>query len=270
MNLHSEFKTSRILGIDVFAMRMEQLIELADRCIQSREPLLIGVVNVAKLVNARKDPELKLALQEADVILADGAPVVWLSRMIGQGLPERLAGIDIMFELFELADRKGYGVYLLGAKPEVLEKVVEVVRRDYPHLRIAGYHHGYFSPDEEPAIAAEIRDSGADILFVAISPPKKELFLRKWRQQLGVPVCHGVGGSFDVMAGVTKRAPQWMQKCGLEWFYRLIQEPRRMWKRYLITNTIFLKLCVAEFVRAQLARSGKRCKSKADLSDAKP
>jgi N-acetylglucosaminyldiphosphoundecaprenol N-acetyl-beta-D-mannosaminyltransferase len=210
------------------------------------------VANVAKVVKARGDPQLQQSLGESTFTVADGMPIVWLSRLCGCSLPERVAGIDIMQALLALADRQGYRVYFLGARPDVVERVVAYVRDTWPRVRIAGYRDGYFSADEEESVAQAIRASHADILLVGVPTPKKENFLRQWRDSLDVPVCHGVGGSFDVVAGITRRAPQWMQKSGLEWFYRVVQEPRRMWKRYLITNTIFLGLALKETMRARL------------------
>jgi len=159
-----------------------------------------------------------------------------------------------MLELLKLANERHYHVYFLGAKPEVLQKVVAVVQRDYPGICIAGYRDGYFDKHEEQSVAEDIRKSNADMLFVGIKTPKKEYFLQTWQDFMNVPICHGVGGSFDILAGVTKRAPFWVQRYGLEWLYRLIQEPRRMWKRYLVTNTIFIKLSLEAILRAMLAR----------------
>ena len=243
-----------ILGLPVNSLTMAELLQLAEQRISSRRQLLIGVVNAAKVVNARRDRRLRQSLEQADIILADGVPIVWLSRLMGFGLPERVAGIDIMHRLLERSYEENYSVYLLGAKPEVVRKVVEFVRSNYPSLRIAGFRDGYFDKAEEKEVAEEIRASCADILFVAMSSPKKENFLEKWYEFMLVPVCHGVGGSFDIVAGVTKRAPVWMQKCGLEWLYRVIQEPGRMWKRYLVTNTIFIKLGLGAILRARFGR----------------
>ena len=252
MNLSSKYPTVKLLGVDVFALRMNEVIGIADQCIAGREKLLVGIVNVAKIVNIQKDTVLRAGLNKADLVLADGMPLVWLSRMLGDPLPERIAGIDLMYRLLERASEKNYSVYFLGAKPKVVEKVVEVVKKTYPGLRIAGYRDGYFSQPEEYNVIENINKSSADILFVAISSPKKEIFLEKWRSHINVLICHGVGGSFDILAGVTKRAPLWMQKFGLEWLYRLIQEPRRMWKRYLVTNVIFIKLGLEAILRAGL------------------
>lgn len=241
-----------IMGTSISALRMEDVLETCDQHIQKRAPLLIGVANVAKVVNARRNSELRRSLEEADFVVADGLPLVWLSRICGKALPERVAGIDIMNHLLEQGSEKQYSVYFLGAREAVVEKVVEYTRRHYPGVRIAGYRNGYFNPDEEDEVADDIRKSRADILFVAITPPKKENFLRRWHSFMEVPVCHGVGGSFDVVAGVTKRAPMWMQQHALEWLYRVIQEPRRMWKRYFVTNSIFVGLSLIEVFRHRL------------------
>lgn len=243
-----------LLGTTLHKMRMADVVAACDRSIRTRDPLLIGVVNVAKLVKARHDPQLRRSLDEATFTVADGAPVVWLSRLCGCALPERVAGIDIMDALLALADRQGYGVYFLGAQRDAVERVVAQVRGRYPGVRIAGCRDGYFSSDQEEAVAETIRAGRADILLVAVPTPRKENFLRQWRTVMDVPVCHGVGGSFDVVAGITRRAPRWMQKLGLEWFYRVMQEPGRMWKRYLVTNTVFLGLALKEIVRTRLFR----------------
>jgi N-acetylglucosaminyldiphosphoundecaprenol N-acetyl-beta-D-mannosaminyltransferase len=169
-------------------------------------------------------------------------------------LPERVAGIDIMVELLKAADKKHWRVYFLGARPEVLSRLVENVKKDFPGVQIAGYRDGYFTEAQEEDVATTIMNSNADILFVGISPPKKEIVLGRWSQYTNVPVCHGVGGSFDVLAGVTKRAPLWMQKCGLEWFYRVVQEPGRMWKRYLTTNVVFVGLSLKAIIKIRVGR----------------
>lgn len=240
-----------LLGLKVNRLVMDQVLEAAEHHIKTKQQLLLGVVNVAKLVRARKDTQLQKSLQEADLVLADGLPIVWLSRLIGKPLPQRVAGIDIMNRLLEKACEKNYSVYLLGAKPKALEVAVRVIRQKYRGLHIAGFRDGYFNEDQERQVAEDIRNIAPDILFVAISSPKKENFLRKWHRFMNVSVCHGVGGGFDVLAGFKKRAPVWMQKHGLEWFYRLIQEPRRMWKRYLVTNSIFILLSLIAIARGR-------------------
>ncbi len=243
-----------ILGLPVHQLTMEGVLALCDEHIVSRRQLLLGVVNAAKVVNARRNPHLRRSLEQADIVLADGVPIVWLSRLLGKALPERVTGIDLMCGLLERACRNSYSVYLLGARPHVVTKVVEHINLEYPGARIAGFRDGYFDESQEQYVAEHIRESKADILFVAMSSPKKENFLQKWQQHMLVPVCHGVGGSFDVLAGVARRAPVWMQKSGLEWFYRFAQEPQRMWKRYLVTNTIFISLGLQAIVKARISK----------------
>ena len=241
-----------ILGIVVHKLSMDQVVEYCDESIRDRRCVVLGVVNAAKLVNCRSDPELRQSLQSSDIFLADGLPVVWLSRWIGDPLPERVAGIDIMYRLLELANQKQHSIYFLGAKGDVVQKVVDYTVANYPQARIAGYRDGYFSGEQEEEVANQIQAAKPDILFVAITSPKKENFQRRFGEMMHVPVCHGVGGSFDIVAGVTKRAPMWMQNWALEWLYRVIQEPRRMWRRYLTTNTQFIGLCFLEVFRHRL------------------
>lgn len=207
-----------------------------------------SVVNVAKLVQMRSDRELKEAVESCDIVNIDGMGVVWGARFLGLDVPERVAGIDLFNELIARSASNGFSVFLLGARPEVVARVARLLVERYPSLRIAGAHHGYFW-DEEEAIVKMIRDSGARLLFVAISSPMKEKFINRWQRELGVSFVMGVGGTFDVVAGKVARAPVWMQRAGLEWFYRLVQEPRRMWKRYLVTNMQFAWL----LVKARLA-----------------
>lgn len=254
MTALSRIRKVNLFGIDVFAMRMDELVGFCEEHIAERTRCLLGVLNVAKAIDMRKNRKLRKSLEDADIVLADGCGIVWLTKLLGRPLPERVAGIDIMSRLLERADKKRYSVFFLGATKTVIGKVADTVKKKYPNLQIAGYRDGYFGPDEEQAIAEDIRISRADILFVGIPSPKKENFLSKWHEYMNVPVCHGVGGSFDVFAGVTKRAPVWMQRCGLEWFYRFAQEPRRLWKRYLVTNTAFVMLSLSAIIHAHFVR----------------
>lgn len=203
------------------------------------------VVNVAKLVHMRNDAQLRESVESCDIINIDGMGVVLGARFLGHDVCERVAGVDLFHELLAMSAREGLSVYLLGAQDEVVTATARKVEALYPGLQISGYHHGYFW-DDEAAMVEKIRASGAQLLFVAITSPKKENFINRWRDQLGVTFVMGVGGTFDVVAGKVKRAPLWMQKYGLEWLYRVMQEPGRMWKRYLTTNTKFAWLLLAE------------------------
>jgi N-acetylglucosaminyldiphosphoundecaprenol N-acetyl-beta-D-mannosaminyltransferase len=244
--LQQDKNRRRLFGIPIHAVTMDDTIDRADRAIAAKQTLQIGVVNAAKIVNMRRNPELNQAVLTSDLILADGMSVVWASKLLGRPLPERVAGIDLMMRLLELADRRKYRVYCLGATEAVIGRVAEIITRDYPDLQLVGTHHGYFSGEQEQQIVDEIAAAGPDILFVAMTSPKKEQFMARWSHQLHVPICHGVGGSFDVMAGKVQRAPLRWQKLGLEWLYRVLQEPRRMWKRYLVTNILFAGMLLRE------------------------
>ena len=228
---------------------MGQTIELCRQAIHARRGLSIAVVNAAKIVNMRRQPLLKEAVLAADLTLADGMSVVWASRILRRSLPERVAGIDLFLELLKLANRQKYSVYLLGAEQAVLDEVIRKINAEYPQVRIAGSRNGYFTDDQSKEVADGVRASQADMIFVAMTPPKKEIFLAKWEQWMNVPVCHGVGGSFDVLAGKVKRAPRLWQLMGVEWLYRVLQEPGRLWKRYLVTNTIFTWMVISELAR---------------------
>lgn len=249
--MKQSFKVQNIFNISIAATSMEQTIEIIKDSIRDKMYLQHVVVNSGKIVSMQNNNLLLKSVLDADIINADGMAVVWASRFLGKPLPERVAGIDLMMNLVEMAYEKGYKCYFLGAKEEVVSKVVEIFKEKYSESIIAGYRNGYFDEQEEESIAKEIGNSGAHMLFVAISSPKKEIFVNKYKNIMKVPFVMGVGGSFDVVAGKTKRAPLWMQKIGMEWFYRFIQEPRRMWKRYLIGNSKFIWLVLKEKFKSE-------------------
>lgn len=224
---------------------MQETVSFIESRIEQKQFLQHVVVNVAKIVNMQKDPVLAESVKACEVINIDGMGVVFGARFLGHNVPERVAGVDLFHELLAMSAKRDFPVFLLGATDEVVSKTVCKVKAQNPNLNIAGYNDGYFWDDEE-AVVTKIRESGAKLLFVAITSPKKENFINKWQDKLGVDFVMGVGGTFDVVAGKVKRAPQWMQKAGLEWLYRVIQEPGRMWKRYLKTNTKFLMLLLTE------------------------
>jgi N-acetylglucosaminyldiphosphoundecaprenol N-acetyl-beta-D-mannosaminyltransferase len=240
-----------VLGLSLDAMTMDGVLERCRASLKTRERTLIGVVNAAKMVKLRHDAHLRDSLLDCDVLLADGQSVVWASRLLRRPMPERVAGIDLFERLLELAAADGWSVYLLGAKPDVLATMQQRLSERFAGLKVAGARDGYFTDAEAGAVAADIRDSGADMLFLGMTSPKKENFLGDFGATLNVPVLHGVGGSFDIMAGITKRAPVRWQRLGLEWLYRVLQEPGRLWRRYLTTNVTFIALVLRELVRRQ-------------------
>ncbi|WP_199482736.1 WecB/TagA/CpsF family glycosyltransferase [Vibrio owensii] len=238
---------SRINFIDspMDTLNMPETVESIKKRIQTGLFTQHVVVNVAKLVNMKKDPELASSVTECDIINIDGMGVVWGARFLGHSVPERVAGVDLFHNLNAMAETEGFPVFFLGATEEVVQRTAEVMKGNHPNLNIAGYHHGYFWDDEE-TLVKKVKESGAKLLFVAITSPKKENFINKWKDELGVDFVMGVGGTFDVVAGKVNRAPKWMQDNGLEWFYRIVQEPRRMWKRYAVTNSLFIALLIKE------------------------
>jgi N-acetylglucosaminyldiphosphoundecaprenol N-acetyl-beta-D-mannosaminyltransferase len=169
----------------------------------------------------RKDGTLRDAVCGSDLMLADGQAVVWACGLLGTPLPERVAGNDLFTGLLAQAQRRGYRVYFLGARAEVLDAMLTVLASRYPGLVVAGYRDGYFAAGQEAQVAAAIKASGADLLFIGMSSPRKELFAARWGEATGARVVHGVGGSFDVLAGLVKRAPAWWQRHGLEWLYNV-------------------------------------------------
>ncbi|HEY5907574.1 MAG TPA: WecB/TagA/CpsF family glycosyltransferase [Vicinamibacteria bacterium] len=243
-----------ILGVPIAPAGMDEAVDWVDQAVLRRERLHVGVVNAAKLVNMRSDPELRNDVLSSDVVFADGMSVVWASRLLGRPLPERVAGIDLMYRILERGQSRGYRVYLLGATREVVGEAAARLREQYPGSEIVGHQHGYFSDAEEEAVASAIAGAKPDVLFVAMTSPRKERFLARWSGRLGVPVCHGVGGSLDVVAGKVERAPESWQRLGLEWLYRVKQEPRRLWRRYLVTNSVFAALVFVELLRTLTGR----------------
>lgn len=239
-------KTVELFGCNVASVTMEETLKEIEQIIDNKIPTQHVVINAAKVVLMDKDPELKKIIAKCPIINADGQSIVWASKFLKKPLPERVAGIDLMANLIELSAQKGYSIYFFGAKEEVVCNVVKHYKEKYNNLKVAGYRNGYFTENDMPDIIDDMKKSNADILFVAFSSPKKEYWLAENMDKIGIPFCMGVGGSFDVIAGITKRAPRWMQKCGLEWFYRFLQEPGRMWKRYLVGNSKYLSLTFRE------------------------
>jgi N-acetylglucosaminyldiphosphoundecaprenol N-acetyl-beta-D-mannosaminyltransferase len=239
-----------LMGCQVDNLSMEETLGRIEQFIQSGRPHQHVVVNVDKLVKASRDPGLRQIINDCALVNADGMPVVWASRLLGKPLKERVAGVDLFEALMRRAGEKGWRVFLLGARDEVVSKVAETYQRKYPGLQLAGYRNGYWKGEEEEAeVARQVRDSRADLLFVAISSPKKEQFLGRYQADMKIPFAMGVGGTFDVAIGRVKRAPVWMQKSGLEWFYRFLQEPRRMFRRYFIEDMAFIWLFIKEAAR---------------------
>ena len=245
-------KKINFLNIPIDTITMQETLERVEKAIVLNKQIHHTVVNAGKIVSMQTNKELEESVVDADVINADGQAVVWAANFLGNKLPERVSGIDLMEELVKRSFDKGYKCFFFGAKDEVVTKLVEIYKKQYSKDIIAGYRNGYYDKIQEKDIAKQIADSEANILFVAITSPKKEIFLKTFKKQLkNVNFIMGVGGSFDVIAGEVRRAPLWMQDFGLEWFYRFLQEPKRMWKRYLVGNTKFIWLVIKEFFKTK-------------------
>ena len=246
-----------VLGCEIDRVEMDEAVRRCERYIEAREPAQYMAVNAAKVVAVQRDQALRRMINRCEIVTADGQSVVWASRLLGDPVPSRVTGIDLMHRLLALAELRGYGVYVLGARADVLERALAVLRRRLPGLRIAGYRDGYFSAAEDPAVVSAIRATRPDILFVGLPSPRKEYFLARWRRDLDVPLSVGVGGAIDVLAGVRRRAPEPVQQLGLEWACRLVQEPRRLLRRYAVTNSRFVALTVRQVLHGLRSRRGR-------------
>lgn len=209
-------------------------------------PHYAAVANAAKVASANKDERLRAVLVKADLVTADGMSIVWASRLLGQPLKQRVTGIDLFERLIGLAAERGWTVYFLGAREESVRGTVANLSAIHPKLRVAGYRNGYFNSSESPEIAEAIKRSSADVLFVAMGSPAQEYWIATNLKATGVRFALGVGGTFDHVSGLARRAPGWMRQSGLEWLFRLICEPRRLWRRYLIGNSVFLWLIIRQ------------------------
>lgn len=232
----------KFLKYNIDDLSLDETVEKAVELINSNRTHQHVALNAAKIVLMEKDKTLADIVNACDLINADGMSIIWASRFLGCKLKERVTGIDLMQKLLEVADKNCYRVFLFGAEEEIVKIVADRIKEKYKNLTVAGYRNGYYKKGEESNIIKRINESSSQIVFVGFSSPNKEFFLNRYKNLLRVPFCMGVGGSFDVIAGKYKRAPKWMQKIGLEWFYRYVQEPGRLWKRYTINNFLFVML----------------------------
>lgn len=222
---------------------LPDLLERVSRAIEDRTPCHIVTVNLQFLRIAAREPDFAHIVNKAQLVVADGKPLVWLSRLMGSAIPQRITGHDLLQSCASLASQRGYSIFFLGASPKVAEKAADVLCAQYPRLKIAGVYQGRFDRDgcgvseaDELGALTAIQRCRPDFLFVALGCPKQEFWIYRHLQDIETPVCVGIGGVLDVLAGKLKRAPEWMQSAGLEWSYRLIQEPNRLWRRYILQD----------------------------------
>lgn len=209
-------------------------------------PLQHCVINAGKVVLAESNLELSDIINQCSLINADGMSIVWAARILGYRVPERVTGIDLMHRMLARAAQTNLRIFLLGAESHVVRRAAEVFADKYPGLNICGVRDGFWMPNEEAQVVREVAATRPDILLLGFSSPKKEVFAHAHLCELGARLVFGVGGTFDVVAGITNRAPLWMQRSGLEWLYRFGQEPRRMFRRYVVGNTLFLTIVLRQ------------------------
>jgi len=249
-----------ILGVPFDNVTTLDAVSIIDEMIASKRPHYLATANVDFLVQSMKDVELRRILFNAHLVLCDGTPLIWASKLLGNPLPERVAGSDLVPFLLKHSEEKGYRPFLLGATPEVIEQAVARIKEQCPALKLAGYYSPPFNrllEMDHDEIRRRIIDAEPDLLFVGFGCPKQEKWINMHYRSLGVPVSVGIGGTIDFLAGKLARAPMWMQKTGLEWLFRLAQEPRRLLSRYANDLFYFGGGIAAQYCRFKLGRKSK-------------
>mgnify|MGYP001237657118 CR=1 FL=1 len=217
-----------LLGMRISRVNRAETLEILQEFINSGKPHLVVTADASGHVIAAGDPEYRRIVNEAALVTPDSTGILWAARKLGTPLEERVSGVDLAEQLCAESARRGYGVYFYGAAPGVAEAAAETMRKRYPGANIVGTVDGFQnSPEQQAALLADIKAKRPAVLLVAMGIPKQEKWIRQHLEELGVPVCMGVGGTFDVFSGRAKRAPLWMQRHGLEWLYRLIQNPKK-------------------------------------------
>jgi len=251
-------KTIELFGVWFSRVSLEEVLRTTASFIEGKRPRYVVTPNVDFLMRARRDPEFQQVLNNADLCLCDSVPIFLASKLLGSPLEATIAGSDLFPALCDLAASNGYRVFFLGAAPGVAAKAADVLKDRYPGLQVVGVYSPPmgFSGDqrESEEIIGLIRNAAPDILFVGLGSPKQEFLIHRYKAQLKVPVSIGVGAAFDFTSGALKRAPVSLQRVGLEWLFRLCQEPRRLWKRYLFRDAPFVAIVFLEWIRAGLAR----------------
>lgn len=258
------------LGCPIDVLTMAETVGLAREAMRTRNRLQHVALNVAKLVNMRRDAVLAADVANSDVVGIDGMGIVWAARFLGIPVKERVAGADLLIEILAVCASDGFRPYFLGATRDTLHQSAFQARGRYPAIQFAGLRDGYFSAEQEREVVDDIRKSGADCLFIGMPTPRKERFLAAYRDELNVPFIMGVGGSFDVLAGQIQRAPARVQALGLEWLYRVYQEPRRMWWRYAKTNTLFAGILARALVEHSVHLVPKTVRSRSGATPTQP
>lgn len=247
-----KMKECRVLGVRVNAVQIDEVVTKAIAWIGLRDECrFIAVTGMHGVTEAQHVPAFKRILNAADLVVPDGMPLVWLARLHGHGLKRRVYGPELMLSFFEQTDRKGYRHFFYGGTPGAVDLLLQKLRNRFHGFRVAGIHSPPFRPltvEEDEEIISHINSAKADVLWVGLSTPKQEIWMHAHRNRLNVPVLVGVGAAFDINSGTKKQAPRWMRENGLEWLFRLLQEPRRLWRRYLVYGSQFAFYVVLELL----------------------
>ncbi|MEK4248290.1 WecB/TagA/CpsF family glycosyltransferase [Paenibacillus sp. FSL W7-1287] len=230
-----------IFGIPFSKMGMKDTVQYLTDRINAREQTHVITANPIMIMSALEKPNYKEMMLKSDLIVPDGAGVVWAAQKGGDPVAERVTGIELLHELLKVGESHHWKVYLLGTTQEIIEAAAQSLQMQYPQVRIVGYRNGFFGADEDDEVVASIAELKPDLLFVARGAETQEPWIVKHREALGVPLIMGVGGSFDVISGKLKRAPEWIQKLRIEWLFRLLQEPKRL-PRMLVLPKFMLKV----------------------------
>jgi len=242
------------LGAPIDCLTFSETIAAVERAIECRRTLQHVCLNVAKFVAMRNDTELDRDVRSSHIVSVDGMGIVWAARLLGIGVPERVTGVDLLEGVIRLCTAKGYRPFFLGARPAVVQQAIVNIRYRFPGLELAGSRDGYFRQEEEGDVVAEIRSSRANCLFIGMPTPRKERFLACHRDRLGIPFVMGVGGGLDILADHVRRAPPLVRQIGFEWLFRTAQEPRRLARRYLVTNAVFARIMAKALATRVLSR----------------
>lgn len=244
-------QTVNLLGIRVSAINMQIALDCFARWTENKKKAYICVTNVHVLMEAQASGDLRRALNRAGMVTPDGMPLVWYSHLKGHRHVSRVYGPDLLLAACQRSLETGWSHYFYGGAPGVAEKLAANLRLRFPGLRVAGTSNPPFRPltaEEDRAAVAEINASGADVLWVGLGAPKQELWMAEHLGRIDASVMVGVGAAFDFHAGVKRQAPRWMQRSGLEWLFRLGTEPKRLWKRYLVNNPLFVWLVLLQLL----------------------
>lgn len=246
-----------IFNIRINPLKRSEFLSIIENGIKNRRQIAQFGVNSATINDIVRNDGFRVTINNADLVHIDGMSVVWALRSFGYEVPERVATPDLADDILEMANREGMSIFLFGAQENILSLCRENIEKKFPSIVISGSRNGYYSPEEEKDIFDFINSASPDILLLGMSSPKKELFFESYRHRLDARYILGVGGYFDIMSGQIRRAPRWMQDTGLEWLFRLMQEPRRLWKRYLIGIFQFFWLVTKEKFRRAFSRKKK-------------